>query len=234
MFGDIIRMCRWSTDYPNELLDEPLMYKEVRKIWRLEKKRMRKPATDSRCQEQLLREEERLQLQYEKRISDRLHFLKEFYTDIYSLDNDKFTERYNQVCSRILMRRLIAEAHGRYGDSVSVWPLFTDNVMHPRSDLRFVYLDGNPANVRTGREALYLFGDSMRQRKVVDDDLGKYISLSKRRKCLLDYRFTDAEDKWFMVEMGENHVYVRLDGEEDAVIITGLYNSYRKFYHKLD
>ena len=206
--------------------------KEAQAVWKMECKKFKPDSPrESKRNQQLHKRKQALQSQLEVRTRDRLRFLQTFYTDLYHCNEKEFTEKHRYSCSGELLKALFETNRIRHGrQDRSVWPFFTDGSRHAGSDFRFVYLDGQPAKVGSGEDALYLFGDSTRQRTVVDRELAEYISKDERRKCLLGYRFTDAEDKWFRVDMGDHHVYVRVEGQGDVIAITGLVNPERNIY----
>ena len=151
----------------------------------------------------------RLQLRYEKRTGDRLRFLQQFYTDLYRLPNAGFTKKYKKCCSQEMLDEIKYVYRRDHGSKGYGWYVFTDNERHAGGDFRFTYLNADPGRVADKQEALYMFGDSVRQWKP-------------------KYRYTNTENKWFQVTMGAHHVMVQLDGEGKHVYLTGVINPYTR------
>ena len=43
-----------------------------------------------------------------------------------------------------------------------------------------------------------------------------------------EYRYTNAEDKWYRVSMGRHYVMVQVEGEGKDMLVTGISNPYTR------
>lgn len=169
----------------------------------------------AKYEEQLKQYSDKLQTQYKDRIQERLEFLQAFYSDLYLLKREEFTKKYKHHCMQSVLNELKRVYHKNHGTYGYAWNIFTDNTWHKGSEFRFIYLDGNPGKVTDKLEALYMFGDSVNYKKP-------------------KYRYTNFEDKWFQVSMGNHHIMVQINGNGKEMYITGLVNPYTKNAVKLE
>lgn len=201
-------------------------YKEAERIWKKRQKIVADSVREIPLAAELQRRKEELQRGYEERVRDRLLFLQDFYTGLYSLDSKAFTQRYKNNCTPDLQKRLSATYRMRTGKKGNFWVYFTDNELHAGKDFLFSYLDGNPEKVVDKDDALYMWGDSVKSYHMADPELEAFIARDSARSFLADFRFTDMEDKWYKVMLGNRHVYVQIYGEKDHIMVSGLINPY--------
>ena len=148
-----------------------------------------------------------LQNQFKKNTNGRMLFLQKFYSDLYQLTNKEFTKKYKRHCSRDILDELKYKYRLYHGRKGYAWNIFTDNEKHAASEFRFAYLNGNPDNVTDKQEALFMFGDSVKRKEP-------------------EYRYTNAEDKWYRVSMGNHYVMVQVEGVGKDMLVTGISNPY--------
>ena len=163
------------------------------------------PSRTEECESRLKKIREDLEKRYEERVAERLAFLKSFYKDLYRYGNRDFSNLYRKCCSRELrseLRYMYKLRHHRKGYA---WSSFTDNELHPWKDFKFTYMDMNPQLVEN---KMYR----------------KFMYYRLARKPSPDYRYTNEEDKWYRVDMGEHCVYVQVDGTGKGIQITGVVN----------
>ena len=167
------------------------------------------PSKRIKYKQQLQQYTTALQNQFEKNTNDRMLFLQKFYSDLYKLTNKEFTKKYRKYCSRSILDEAKFKYRIHHGEKGYAWNIFTDNEMHIASDFHITYLDGNPENVADKQEALFMFGDSVRHKEP-------------------EYRYTNAEDKWYRVSMGRHYVMVQVEGEGKDMLVTGISNPYTR------
>lgn len=150
---------------------------------------------------------EDLQLQCNKRVSARMDFLRDFYTDIYSLNGNAIYDKYKKHCTRELLKRLkntynLAHETDKGGYS---WVVFTDNKFHKAGDFSFSHLNGQWENL--------------------DKDFADFM-YGEDKTWLNEhpYPYYNKEDKWYKVRMGDNNVMVKVEGLGKRIAITGVIN----------
>ena len=178
-------------------------------IGQLNDKKSSSPSSRAKYEQQLKEFKTQLQTKYKDRTHARLLFLQKFYSDLYQLTNKEFTKKYKKNCSRDILDELKYKYRLHHGRKGYAWNVFTDNEKHAASEFRFAYLNGNPENVADKQEALFMFGDSVRHKEP-------------------EYRYTNAEDKWYRVSMGRHYVMVQVEGEGKDMLVTGISNPYTR------
>ena len=171
------------------------------------------PSKKIKYKQQLQQYTTALQNQFEKNTNDRMLFLQKFYSDLYKLTNKEFTKKYRKYCSRSILDEAKFKYRIHHGEKGYAWNIFTDNEMHIASDFHITYLDGNPDNIADKKDALFMFGDSVKHKEP-------------------EYRYTNHEDKWFQVRIGSHYVMVQIYGTFNDMLITGVVNPYANSFVK--
>jgi hypothetical protein len=195
--------------YTDSYMEGETIREEEGYIKMLNEKMNSSPSSMAKYKQKLNEFKNQLQTKYKNRTHARLLFLQKFYSDLYQLTNQDFTKKYKKHCSRDILDELKYKYRLHHGKKGYAWTVFTDNEKHAPSEFRFTYLDGNPEQVADKYEALFMFGDSVRHKEP-------------------EYRYTNAEDKWYRVSMGRHYVMVQVEGEGKDMLVTGISNPYTR------
>src|SRR5574344_259857 len=99
-------------------------------VYELEKNIDYWPSKRDKHTKLLQEEKDRLQKAFETRMNERSEFLREFYNDLYHLNNKDFTKRYKKSCSDEVLKRLKFAYILHHGKKGYAWFIFTDNKIH--------------------------------------------------------------------------------------------------------
>ena len=112
-------------------------------------------------------------------------------------------------------------------DSKCATYFMTDGQKHVENDYVFTYLFGDPEKVDDKGIAQIMFGDSIRKHPFESRTLENFVTKSRNRDRLKNYFFYNAENKWYMVTMGDNKVYLQIKKIGDVPKITSIINPAR-------
>ena len=112
-------------------------------------------------------------------------------------------------------------------DSKCATYFMTDGQKHVENDYVFTYLFGDPEKVDDKGIAQIMFGDSIRKHPFESRTLENFVTKSRNRDRLKNYFFYNAENKWYMVTMGDYKVYLQIKKIGDVPKITSIINPAR-------
>ena len=123
-----------------------------------------------------------------------------------------------------------------YFDALHMWAevytkcalyYLSDGEKHKSADYTFSYLFGDPEKVSDKSIACIMFGDSIRKHFFEYEEVEDFMTNEENKDYLGKYYLYDAENKWFMVTMGKNKVYLQIKKINNTPKITGIINPAR-------
>jgi len=146
-----------------------------------------------------------LQSSFDERVSARTNFLLAFYHDLNTLSPKNFSDKYKKHCTRELLRYL------NYAYKIL-------NVEESRNYGWYVFGGYKNDSIHS---IIYLNG----LRNGIEKQCADFIESTDNSNVFSEkYHYYNKEDKWYQVKMGDNGVFLKVEGEGKHIAITCVVN----------